>query len=109
MPRAKKQRGRKPDASSKSGKVRELLKAGMSATEIAQKVGCTTGLVYNVKARMGGAKKGGRRTGRPSGRATAQIDGLASILEAVKGAERERAQLRAVLEKLQSVIADALA
>jgi DNA invertase Pin-like site-specific DNA recombinase len=64
MPRAQKTRGRKPDASSKSGKIRELLKTGMSANEIAKKIGCTTGLVYNVKARMGGAGKARRTAGR---------------------------------------------
>lgn len=52
-------RGRKPDASSKSGKIRALLASGMSAAEIAKKVGCTPALVYNVKAKAGGAKKRG--------------------------------------------------
>src|SRR5688572_3970922 len=34
---------------SKSGRIRELLKSGMSAAEIAKKVGSTVGLVYTVK------------------------------------------------------------
>ena len=38
-----------------------------------------------------------------------RINGLDSILDAVKNGERERARMRAALEKLQSVIADALA
>lgn len=33
--------------SPKSERVRELLKGGMSAADIAKKVGCPTGLVYN--------------------------------------------------------------
>jgi hypothetical protein len=115
MSEAKKKRGRQPDASSKSGQIRELLGTGMAVGEIAKKVGCTPALVYNVKARAagGGAKK--RGPGRPP-KAQAQakasaggsFDGLAGILDAVKGAERERAQLRAALEKIQAVIADAL-
>ena len=113
MSEAKKKRGRQPDASSKSGQIRELLGTGMAVGEIAKKVGCTPALVYNVKARAagGGAKK--RGPGRPpkaQAKATASgsFDGLAGILDAVKGAERERAQLRAALEKIQAVIADAL-
>jgi hypothetical protein len=37
------------------------------------------------------------------------VDGIAGIVEAVRNAERERARFRGVLEKLQSVIAEALA
>jgi hypothetical protein len=99
-------RGRHPDASSKSGKIRELLKTKLGAMEIAKKVGCTPALVYNVKARMAGAQKGGPiRAASP----TRVRDGLTSVLEAVKNSERERAQLRAALERLQTVIQDALA
>ncbi len=113
MSEAKKKRGRQPDASSKSGQIRELLGTDMTVGEIAKRVGCTPALVYNVKARMagGGAKK--RGPGRPpkaqvKAAAPASFDGLAGILDAVKGAERERAQFRAALEKIQTVIADAL-
>lgn len=98
-------RGRHPDASSKSGKIRELLKTKLGAIEIAKKVGCTPALVYNVKARMGGQK---RSSNRPASPARAR-DGLSSVLEAVKNSERERAQLRAALERLQTVVLDALA
>ena len=74
--------------------------------EIAKKVGCTPALVYNVKARMaGGQKRGPSRAASP-----ARVrDGLTSVLEAVKNSERERVQLRAALERLQTVIQDALA
>ncbi len=116
MPNAPKKRGRQPDASSKSGQIRTLLQSGMSAGDIAKKLGCTPSLVYNVKARVGGAKK--RGPGRPpkanasaksGGRAAAPIDGIAGILEAVRNSERERAQLRSALEKMQAILADILA
>lgn len=102
----KSRRGRRPDASSKSGKIRDLLKTGMSAGDIAKKVKCTPALVYNVKARMGGAKRG-RGPGRPP-KAAAGIDGLSSLLVAVRDSERERAQLRTVLERMQALVAEAL-
>jgi hypothetical protein len=103
-------RGRKPDANSKSGKIRVLLGSGMSAGEIAKKLGCTPALVYNVKARMAGGGPAKRASGRP--RATsggANLNGIAGILDAVKNSERERAQMRAALEKIQALLADALA
>lgn len=110
-------RGRKPDASSKSGQIRALLASGMSTAEIAKKVGCTPALVYNVKAKAGGAKK--RGPGRPAKakgakgtrKAAASIStatGIEGILVAVKGAEQERAKMLAALEKIQVVLADAL-
>ncbi len=107
-----KKRGRQLDANSTSGKIRELLKTDMSVGDIAKKLGCTPALVYNVKARAagGGAKK--RGPGRPPKAKTPagqSFDGLAGILEAVQGGERERARLRAALEKIQAVLADALA
>jgi transposase-like protein len=105
--------GRQIDPSSKSGKVRDLLATGMSATEIAKKVGCTTALVYNIKSAMGRGGGGGARRGpgrpRATGSASSSVDGIAGILDMVKNAERERAQLRAVLEKIQTVINGALA
>ena len=112
MSEAKKKRGRQPDASSKSGQIRELLGSGMAVSEIAKKVGCTPALVYNVKARAaGGGKK--RGPGRPPKSQTkssggGQLEGLSGLLDAVKVVERERAQLRSALEKIQAVIADAL-
>lgn len=108
-----KKRGRKPDANSKSGQIRELLTTGMSAGDIAKKLGCTPALVYNVKARLagGGGKK--RGPGRPpkakaAASSSSSFDGIAGILDAVKNSERERAQLRAALEKIQAMVADAL-
>lgn len=110
MPEATKRRGRQPDANSKSGQVRSLLTTGMSAGDIAKKVGCTPALVYNVKARVegGGAKK--RGPGRPpkAMAAPAGLDGILSILDAVQNSARERTQLRGVLGRIQAIIAAAL-
>ena len=114
-------RGRQPDANSKSGQIRELLKTGMSPADIAKKLGCTPALVYNVKARAagGGAKSGGakRKPGRPAkakpaatkGAAASSLDGISAILDAVKNSETERKQMRAALERIQTVIRDVLA
>jgi transposase-like protein len=99
--------GSKATGSSKSDQVRALLATGMSAAEIAKKVGCSAPLVYIIKSSMG--KAGKRGPGRPRKVATPGLDGLAGIIDAVKNTERERAQLRASLEKIQAVLADALA
>lgn len=99
-------RGRPADGSSKSGQVRELLKTGMSAAEIAKKAGCTTGLVYVVKSSSGMAGK--RDPGRPRKAASTSLNGLDGILAAVKNSERERAQMRTALERIQAVLADVL-
>ncbi len=109
-----KKRGRQPDANSKSGKIRELLTTDMSVGDIAKKLGCTPALVYNVKARLAGGGQKKRGPGRPpkakaSAPASTSMDGLAGILAAVKNAEVERVQLRSTLEKIQSILADALA
>ena len=102
-------RGRQPDANSKSGQIRELLKTDMSVSDIAKKLRCTPALVYNVKARAGGggAKRG---PGRPpkAKAAAAGLDGIAGIVAAVQSSERERAQLRAALERVQGILVDAL-
>lgn len=116
--------GRQPDPNSKSGQIRTLLESGMAVAEIAKKVGCTPGLVYNVKARLGGGKKTGKATAgkakggtkaakagprtvaKPAAVATGSID---AIIAAVKAAEADRARLRAALEKMASVVAQALA
>ncbi len=105
--------GRQVDPNSKSGKVRALLATGISAGDIAKKVGCTTALVYNIKSSMGKGGGGGAKRGpgrpRSTGSVSSSMDGIAGILDAVKSADRERAQLRAALEKIQTVLSDALA
>jgi hypothetical protein len=100
-------RDRSADGSSKSGQVRELLASGMSAAEIAKKVGCTVGLVYNVKSSSGTAGKRGRGRLRKVAGGTS-LNGLDGILAAVKNSERERTQMRTALERIQAAIADVL-
>jgi len=104
-------RGRQNDPNSTSGKIRTLLKSGMSASDIAKKLKCTPALVYNVKARMSGGGPKRRGPGRPPKSASSGggMDGIAGILDMVKNAERERAQLRAALEKIQAVVERLLA
>jgi transposase-like protein len=108
-PSAPKSLGRKPDASSTSGKIRTLLGTGMAPGDIARKLGCSPALVYNVRARQAGGGRGrsagGRRTAT---RTPAKADGLDGILAAVKNSEAERLQLRAALEKVAAVLRDAL-
>jgi len=103
-------RGRQPDANSKSGQIRELLKTGMAASDIAKKLRCTPALVYNVKARAGGgvAKRGPGRPTKATSGAGPSLNGIAGILDMVKNSERERTQLRAALERIQTVLAAAL-
>ena len=108
-------RGRQPDANSKSGKIRELLATGMSPMDIAKRVKCTPALVYHVKARMGGggggsapAKRGPGRPPKSASSSVSHLDGIAGILDVVKNADRERAQLRTALEKIQAVLESAL-
>jgi len=90
----------------------------MALGDIAKKLGYPPTLVYAVKARESGGgrarnKKSGRGPGRPpKAKATSaptQIDGLAGILRAVQGAERERVRMRAALEKIQAVLRDVMA
>lgn len=111
-------RGRQPDASSKSGQIRELLSTNMSVKEIAEKLKCTPALVYNVKARTGGGSgnKPRRGPGRPpKAAAPTKISvakmaegGLEGIVAMVRQSESQRAQLRQALERIQGILADAL-
>ncbi|MGK0154576.1 MAG: hypothetical protein ACI9SE_001529 [Neolewinella sp.] len=109
----KKTRGRKADPSSKSGKIRSLLSTGMTAAEIAKKVGCTVALVYNIKSKAAGGTpakgKPGRKPGRKVAVPASNAGDLGAILDAVKNAEKERVQMRAALEKISAIINDALA
>jgi transposase-like protein len=103
-------RGRRgPHANSKSARIRELLGSGMSVAEIAKKVGATTALVYVVKSSSGrGTKRGPGRPRKVASTGRGSVNGLDGLLEAVKNSERERTQMRAALEKIQTVIAEAL-
>ncbi len=95
-----------PAAPSKASQVRELLKTGMKAADIAKQVGCSRNLVYVIKSTSGRAAKPGRRRKPAAG---ANVNGLDGILAAVRDGERERKELRAVLERIRSAVADALA
>jgi hypothetical protein len=106
-----KTRGRKPDANSTSGKIRNLLGSGMAPGDIAKELGCSASLVYNVKARLAGGKAK-RVPGRPpKAKATAggSLDGISGILEMVKRNEAERARLLGALTKMAALVREALA
>ena len=98
--------GRPVDSSSKSGQIRALLGSGMSAAEIAKKVGCSVQLVHNVKSASG--KSARRGPGRPRKNPGSGLDGLDGILAAVKNTERERSQMRGALERIQGIIGNVL-
>ena len=102
-----KKAGSKTNGSSKSDQVRALLATGMSATDIAKRVGCSIPLVYMMKSSMG--RTGKRGPGRPRSVSTPGMNGLEGIVAAVKNNERERAQLRGALERIQGIIGEALA
>jgi hypothetical protein len=110
--------GRPVDGSSKSGQVRALLSSGMSPAAIAKKVGCTVGLVYNVKSASGKSgpgrppKAGPRRgPGRPKMNPlpTGGLDGLAGIVTAVRASQQDLGRYRGALERIQAVLAGVLA
>jgi hypothetical protein len=91
---------------SKSARVRELLARGVGATDIARQVGCTVGLVYNVKSRMGGAAL--RRPARASQLRSNGSSNLDDFIETVRRSERERQRLHATLQAVARVIAEVL-
>ena len=110
---AQKKRGRKPQADSKSGKIRELLKTGAKPMDIAKQVGCTPALVYNTRARRAGGptKKAGGK-GMPSTKARSSGVGgvdLNALVESVRSGERDRDQMRRALEQIQAVVQSVLA
>ena len=79
----------------------------MAVKEIAAKVGCTPGLVSVVKW---GMKRGGQPAQALPAKTTApKLNGLAGIVTMVQNSEFERARLRSALEKIQAILADALA
>jgi hypothetical protein len=95
-------RGRQPDATSKSGQVRELLNSGLSPMEIAKKVGCTPGLVYVIKSKAGGAKTPGRpRKNQP---ASSSPSGLDAFISVMRNSEAQRDLYRGALQKVQGLM-----
>lgn len=101
-------RGRPANSESKSSKIRELLQAGMSAGDIANKVGATRALVYTVKAKMGGKKptSGGakRGPGRPPKIAAGSGNGLDTVIAAVRQSEQEHAKLVAAIQRIRGIL-----
>lgn len=87
----------------KSERIREMLKSGMSASDIAKSIGCTTALVYNVKSRGGTPAVAAKRTPVSS-----SSIGLAAIVESVRASEAERVRLRAAIERIQALVASVL-
>jgi hypothetical protein len=91
---------------SKSARVRELLARGLGAGDIARQVGCTVGLVYNVKSRMGDAPK--RGPGRPPKARTPATVGIDDFIESIRRGEKERERLRAALQRVAALVAEVL-
>ena len=113
MAAKKAKRGRQSDPSSKSGQIRELLKAGMKPMDIAKKIKCAPPLVYNVRARLAGGPKKKAATkakvGSPAKAAVGDLGDLGGILAVVQNGEKDRIRMRRALEQIQSVITSALA
>ncbi len=101
---------RKPVArnpNSKSDQIRALLKTGVAPVDIAKKVGCSLPLVYQVRGR--GKKSKGNATRSARRPRTAPSTGPANVLAAVQQVESERERLRDALERVQALVATALA
>jgi hypothetical protein len=113
MATKKSKRGRKPNPSSKSGQIRELLKSGMKPMDIAKQLECAPALVYNVKARETGGipTKAAPKLAKAASTTMASaggLSGLGDILAAVQSGEKDRIKMRRALEQIQAVIASAL-
>jgi len=94
-----------PSGGSKSAQVRALLSSGMRAADIAEEVGCTVALVYNVKSTSKPGNKGAKRTLRPTPKPSTKTDlSLDSIVRAVQESARETERMRKALEKIQGVL-----
>lgn len=91
---------------SKSARVRDLLQSGANAATIAKQVGCTLGLVYNVKSRMASSPK--RGPGRPRKASTPAVDGLGAFLDSVRRGEQERQRLHETLVRIAAIIEQVL-
>ena len=102
-------RGRKPDPSSKSGKIRELLSAGGKPMEIAKQLGCAPGLVYSVRAKEQGGGGRKRKAAAPAKGKAAKVDSLSEVVAAVRESQQQTARMRTALLKIQELLAKALA
>ena len=97
------------NSGSKSEQIRTLLATGVAPAEIAEKVGCSRNLVYVVKAKQGGGKKTrARRATAPKFKSASRTSGSDDLVEkflaSVKELERERDELRGVLDKIRRLL-----
>ena len=105
MPTSTSKRG---NEASKSSQIRDLLSTGLRPKEIAERVGCTPTLVSVVKWSVKNADKG-RVAQQPKVSTRPSTDGLAGIADLVKSVEQDRARLRQAMQRIQELVADALA
>lgn len=95
---------------SKSDQIRTLLGSGMAPADIAKQVGCSRNLVYVVKSKQGGTRKKGKArrkttpTSKPAGRSNRNDDLVKQFLVSVKDLERERDELRGVVDKIRQLV-----
>ena len=94
---------------SKSDQVSTLLASGMAPADIARQVGCSRNLIYLVKAKQGGPrKKKVRRKTTPraksAGRSNGSNDLLEQFLVSMKELERERDELRGVVDGIRQLV-----
>ena len=80
----------------------------MAPMEIAKKVGCTPGLVYNIKGRLSGGRK---KPGRPRKNRPPASNGVAfdSIFDAVKATQADLGRFRGALERINALVSEVLA
>ena len=89
----------------KSEKIRKLLGSGLSGPAIAEKVGCTAGLVYAVKARMeeGGSRiSGGKKKG--PGRPKREPSSLNDLVAHVQQLQKERDDAVAAVDRIRELL-----
>lgn len=99
----------KKNNGSKSDQIRTLLSSGMAPADIAKEVGCSRNLVYVVKAKQGGTKKGqARSTTAPKSKVTGRSNGSNDLVEqflgSMKELQRERDELRGVVDKIRQLL-----
>jgi len=101
----KSRRGRpRGSGQSKSARVRELLGDGLSAPQIAERIGCSTNLVYVVKSN---AKSANKHSKRGQGGNPARASSTTNLDEAIAGLQaiaNERDHLARTLERVKELL-----
>jgi hypothetical protein len=97
------------NTNSKSDQIRTLLASGVAPADIAEQVGCSRNLVYVIRSKQGGPKKrkAPRKTApkpKSAGRSNGSIDRVEQFLASVKDLEREREELRGVLDSIRQLV-----